>query len=48
MRLSGRRTTRSENAEGVAGELRMYSMVHGSEMHMDGAAYVQEWRCVVG
>jgi hypothetical protein len=90
LRQGGRRTARSENGEGVAGDLRMYSMVHGSEMHMvarlcyrsdrssndrelipplyspelvavgegslllrgfqsiDGAAYVQEWRCVVG
>jgi hypothetical protein len=90
LRQKGRRTARSENAEGVPGELRMYSTVHGSEMHMvarlcyrsdrssndrellpplfspklvavgdgslllrgfqsiDGAAYVQEWRCVVG
>ena len=90
LRLNGRRNARSEGTDGVAGELRMYSMVHGSEMHVvarlcyrsdrssndrelipplyaptlvavgegslllrgfqsiDGAAYVQEWRCVVG
>ena len=90
LRQNGRRSARAENTEGVAGELRMYSMVHGSEMHtvarlcyrsdrssndrelipplyapklvavgegslllrgfqsVDGAAYVQEWRCVVG
>ncbi|MGZ5037019.1 MAG: hypothetical protein ACXWG1_17485, partial [Usitatibacter sp.] len=33
LRERGRRTTRSEVAEGVPGDLRMYSMVHGSEMH---------------
>ena len=90
LRLKGRRSPRSESTEGVAGDLRMYSTVVGSEMHMvarlcyradrssndrelipplyapklvavgegslllrgfqsvDGAAYVQEWRCVVG
>jgi hypothetical protein len=90
LRQNGRRTHRGENVEGVPGDLRMYSMVQGAEMHMvarlcyrsdrssndrellpplyapklvavgegslllrgfqsvDGAAYVQEWRCVVG
>ena len=86
LRQRGRRHARSESA-GVPGDLRMYSMVHGTEMHtvarlcyqsdrssndrellpplyspelvaigedsillrgfqsVDGAAYVQEWRC---
>lgn len=89
LRSRGRRVDRHEGAEGVPGELRMYSQVSGSEMHMvarlctrtergstdrellpplyaprlvavgeralllrgyqsvDGAAYVQEWRCVL-
>jgi hypothetical protein len=33
LRQRGRRTTRAENGEGVRGDLRMYSMVQGSEMH---------------
>ena len=33
MRSRGRRTPRSEGAEGVAGDLRMDSMVQGSEIH---------------
>jgi hypothetical protein len=90
LRDRGRRTHKTEQREGVPGDLRMYSMVHGSEMHtvarlcyrsdrssndrellpplyaprlvavgegslllrgfqsLDGAAYVQEWRVVVG
>lgn len=89
LRHRGRRTERPENPDGVPGDLRMFSMVHGSEMHsvarlctrtersstdrellpplyspqlvavgdralllrgfqsVDGAAFVQEWRCVV-
>ena len=89
LRSRGRRVERPENQDGVPGDLRMYSQVHGSEMHMvarlctrtersstdrellpplfspelvavgdralllrgfqavDGAAYVQEWRCVL-
>ena len=89
LRSRGRRVDRPENQDGVPGDLRMYSQVHGSEMHMvarlctrtersstdrellpplfspelvavgdralllrgfqavDGAAYVQEWRCVL-
>ena len=88
LRNRGRRLDRAENLDGVPGDLRMYSQVHGSEMHtvarlctrtdrssqdrellpplyspelvalgeralllrgfqaVDGAAYVQEWRCV--
>jgi hypothetical protein len=89
LRTRGRRLERPENLDGVPGDLRMYSQVHGTEMHMvarlctrtdrsstdrellpplfspelialgdralllrgfqsvDGAAYVQEWRCVL-
>lgn len=89
LRTRGKRSQRSEEQPGVAGDLRMFSQVHGSEMHMvarlctrtersstdrelipplyapelvavgesalllrgfqsvDGAAYVQEWRCVI-
>jgi len=89
LRQRGRRTARSESAEGIPGDLRMYAIAHGSEMHrvarlchradrssndrellpplyapklvalgdaslllrgfqsIDGAAYVQEWRCVI-
>jgi len=89
LRQRGRRTSRSENSEGISGDLRMYAIAHGSEMHrvarlchradrssndrellpplyapklvavgdaslllrgfqsVDGAAYVQEWRCVI-
>lgn len=89
LRQRGRRLERPENPDGVPGDLRMYSQVLGSEMHMvarlctrtdrsstdrellpplyapelvavgeralllrgfqsvDGAAYVQEWRCLV-
>jgi hypothetical protein len=89
LRRNGRRTERAELADGVPGDLRMYSLVHGSEMHrvarlctrtgrsstdrellpplfspqlvavgdralllrgfqsVDGAAYVQEWRCLL-
>jgi len=89
LRQRGRRMPRGENAEGVPGDLRMYSIAHGSEMHsvarlchraerssndrellpplfapelvavgdgslllrgfqsVEGAAYVQEWRCVI-
>ena len=89
LRARGRRLDRPENLDGVPGDLRMYSQVHGSEMHMvarlctrtdrssqdrellpplyspelvavgesalllrgfqsiDGAAYVQEWRCLI-
>ena len=89
LRARGRRVDRPENQDGVPGDLRMYSQVHGSEMHMvarlctrtdrsstdrellpplfspelvamgdkalllrgfqsvDGAAYVQEWRCLL-
>ena len=89
LRRNGRRTARADEEPGVAGDLRMFSMVHGTEMHMvarlctrtersstdrellpplyrpelvavgenalllrgfqsvDGAAYVQEWRCLV-
>ena len=90
LRIRGKRTHRSEEQPGIAGDLRMFSQVHGSEMHMvarlcvrtersstdrellpplfapelvalgesalllrgfqsiDGAAYVQEWRCMLG
>ena len=90
LRERGRRTHKTEQREGVPGDLRMYSMVHGPEMHtvarlcyrsdrssndrellpplyapklvavgeasillrgfqsLDGAAYVQEWRVVLG
>ena len=34
LRSRGQRTHRSEEQAGVAGDLRMYSQVHGSEMHM--------------
>ena len=34
LRHHGRRTRRAEEQPGVAGDLRMFSMVHGSEMHM--------------
>lgn len=34
LRHHGRRTRRADEAAGVKGELRMFSMVHGSEMHM--------------
>ena len=89
LRQRGRRTPRSEGSEGISGDLRMYAIAHGSEMHrvarlchradrssndrellpalyapklvavgdaslllrvfqsIDGAAYVQEWRCVI-
>jgi hypothetical protein len=89
LRQRGKRTGRSEGEPGVPGDLRMFSQVHGTEMHMvarlctrtdrssqdrellpplyspelvavgeralllrgfqsiDGAAYVQEWRCEV-
>jgi hypothetical protein len=90
MRSRGRRADHHGGAtEGVPGDLRMYSQVHGAEMHnvarlctrtdrssqdrellpplysptlvavgegsimlrgfqsIDGAAYVQEWRCVI-
>ena len=89
LRHHGKRTARSEEQPGVPGDLRMFSQVHGSEMHMvarlctrtdrssqdrellpplyapelvavgesalllrgfqstDGAAYVQEWRCII-
>ena len=89
MRSRGKRNHRADVAEGVPGDLRMYSQVIGSEMHrvarlctrtdrssqdrellpplfspalvavgegslllrgfqaVDGAAYVQEWRCVI-
>jgi hypothetical protein len=89
MRQRGRRAARADLAEGVPGDLRMYSQMLGSEMHnvarlctrtdrssqdrellpplyspalvavgqgsillrgfqaIDGAAYVQEWRCVI-
>jgi hypothetical protein len=89
LRNRGRRLARAESSDGVPGDLRMYSQVHGSEMHMvarlctrtdrsstdrellpplyspelvavgekamllrgfqavDGAAYVQEWRCIL-
>jgi hypothetical protein len=89
LRRNGRRTERAELADGVPGDLRMYSLVQGSEMHrvarlctrtdrsstdrellpplfspqlvavgdralllrgfqsVDGAAYVQEWRCLL-
>lgn len=40
LRNRGRRLERPENLDGVPGDLRMYSQVHG-------AAYVQEWRCVL-
>jgi hypothetical protein len=88
LRVRGKRAERSEEP-GVPGDLRMYSQVHGSEMHrvarlctrtdrssndrellpplyspelvalgeralllrgfqsVDGAAYVQEWRCLL-
>ncbi|HET9577747.1 MAG TPA: hypothetical protein VFP44_07950 [Usitatibacter sp.] len=89
LRKNGRRTERLELADGVPGDLRMYSLVQGTEMHrvarlctrtdrssndrellpplyapqlvavgdralllrgfqsVDGAAYVQEWRCLL-
>jgi hypothetical protein len=89
LRKNGRRTERAELADGVPGDLRMFSLVHGNEMHrvarlctrtdrsstdrellpplfspqlvavgdralllrgfqsVDGAAYVQEWRCLL-
>jgi hypothetical protein len=89
LRSRGRRIARADANEGVPGDLRMYSIAHGSEMHsvarlchradrssndrellpplyapklvavgdaslllrgfqsIDGAAYVQEWRCVI-
>ena len=89
LRSRGRRIARADVNEGVAGDLRIYSIAHGSEMHdvarlchraerssndrevlpplfspklvavgdaslllrgfqsIDGAAYVQEWRCVI-
>ena len=89
LRQRGRRTARSEAQDGAPGDLRMFSMVHGTEMHrvarlctrtersstdrellpplyapelvavgdralllrgfqsIDGAAFVQEWRCVM-
>ncbi len=89
LRQKGRRTFQSERGDGVPGDLRMYSQVHGNEMHrvarlctrtdrssqdrellpplyapelvavgdgslllrgfqaIEGAAYVQEWRCLV-
>jgi hypothetical protein len=34
LRSRGRRVERPENQDGVPGDLRMYSQVHGSEMHM--------------
>ena len=34
LRVRGRRSPRGEGTEGVPGDLRMYSMVHGDEMHM--------------
>lgn len=88
LRKNGRRTERAAQ-DGVPGDLRMYSLVHGTEMHrvarlctrtdrssndrellpplfspqlvavgdralllrgfqsVDGAAYVQEWRCLL-
>ncbi|HYC37169.1 MAG TPA: hypothetical protein VEC19_12155 [Usitatibacter sp.] len=33
LRSRGRRLDRAENLDGVPGDLRMYSQVHGSEMH---------------
>jgi hypothetical protein len=33
LRSKGRRTPRSEATEGVPGDLRMHSMMHGSELH---------------
>ena len=89
LRRRGRRLPRAEDLDGVPGDLRMFSQVHGEEMHtvarlctrtersstdrellpplyaprlvavgeralllrgfqaVDGAAYVQEWRCVL-
>ena len=89
LRQHGRRTARAEEQPGVPGDLRMFSMVHGSQMHMvarlctrtersstdrellpplycpelvaigdtamllrgfqsiDGASYIQEWRCLL-
>lgn len=89
LRKHGRRTERAEIPDGVPGDLRMYSLVQGTEMHrvarlctrtdrssndrellpplyapqlvavgdralllrgfqsVDGAAYVQEWRCLL-
>jgi len=89
LRKHGRRMERADLADGVPGDLRMFSLVHGTEMHrvarlctrtdrssqdrellpplyapmlvavgegsillrgfqaIDGAAYVQEWRCVI-
>ena len=34
LRIRGKRTHRSEEQPGVPGDLRMFSQVHGSEMHM--------------
>lgn len=34
LRIRGRRTVRSEEQPGVAGDLRLFSQVHGSEMHV--------------
>jgi len=90
LRKHGRRMERADLADGVPGDLRMFSLVHGTEMHtvarlcyrsdrssndrellpplyapklvavgeasillrgfqsLDGAAYVQEWRVVLG
>jgi hypothetical protein len=89
LRQRGKRTPRSEGEPGVPGDLRMFSQMHGSELHVvarlctrtersstdrellpplyspelvalgetalllrgfqaiDGAAYVQEWRCLL-
>jgi hypothetical protein len=89
LRQHGRRGNRADNQPGMCGDLRMYSIVRGSELHVvarlcylsdrssndrelapplyspelvaigentlllrgfqsiDGAAYVQEWRCVI-
>jgi len=33
LRSRGKRTPRSEASEGIAGDLRMDSMMHGSEIH---------------
>ena len=34
LRRHGRRMERADLADGIPGDLRMFSMVHGSEMHM--------------
>jgi hypothetical protein len=89
LRQRGRRSPKTEDPEGVVGDLQMHSMLRGTELHtvarlcartkraihdeellpplyspelvalgngalllrgfqsVDGAAYVQEWRCVV-